>query len=187
MPTSQPSADGASPNQGGAAATLAQLRGSSSRDLDALFRRARLNAPLPLAGHPRGWVLAVPGADQGILRAIVTAAIRGPFNPWQGKSFRAEGPNGGTGTNRVGFGRHTGAFAFRTYETDSLVDGQRSFAIDYDVADNPGFARSTYDELRPVGSQLWLGRGMSRRAGKAPRVLLWFALDWSRQDAPVAW
>lgn len=166
--------------------TLPGLLKMDSRQLSALFRAARWQGAVRLSGHPHGHVLAVPGADRGVLGHVVRAATRGPFNPWQGKSFRTEG-EGGSGTNRVGFGKRFGAFRFRTYETASVVDGEPALAIDYDVADNPAFARSTYDELRPVGPGLLLGRGMARRPGRDPRLLLWFALEIEREDTPVSW
>lgn len=118
---------------------------------------------------------------------LAAAAVRGPLNPWQGKSFRDANADVGTGTNRVGFTRCAGAFRFRTYATTSVVDGLRSLAVDYDTEENPGFARTVYDELRPVGAGLWLGRGMRRRPGKGPQLLVWFALDSKQQDAPVVW
>lgn len=168
--------------------SLRALLDSDAQALEQLYARARWQGEPRLTGHPRGHVLAVPGADRGLLRGVVRAATRGPFNPWQGKSFRAEGgADAGSGTNRVGFGRFGSAFTFKTYVGPSVVDGAPAFVIDYDVPSNPAYARRTVDELRPVGAGLLLGRGMARRKGREPRVLLWFALDEAQQDRAVDW
>ena len=112
-------------------------------------------------------------------------AVRDTSSPtWTG--YVRAGDKGGVGINRVRLGVHTGLFPFRTREAVSVVDGGPCVAIDYDVPTNPAAARPIYDEVRCIHPGLYLGRGMSRRPGREPKLLLWFALDTRIQDRPVA-
>jgi hypothetical protein len=155
--------------------TLAKL---PSATLESLFARGRV-APLSgLSGRPPGRVLAIPGFDRGLVGGFLRRLHASPLFPWEGKSFSAGSrPDEGRGENRLRFPRGKSLFAFRTYATDSLVDGHPCVAIDYDVPENPRFVRPTYDELRRVAPGLYLGRGMRRRQGREPKLLLWFAVD----------
>jgi hypothetical protein len=160
---------------------LAQL---DSVALETLFRSARYSGNDAVAGHPRGRMLAVPGFDRGFVARLLAAFARSPFQAWEGKSFRTSDQRG---TNRVRlFGLRFTLFRFRTYAVQSRVDGLPALAIDYDVPDNPAYARSTYDELRHVGPGLFLGRGMKRTDGGGIKLLVWFALDMRQQDGALA-
>lgn len=173
---------------GAIAAPSAELSALIHEDCAALeqrFAAARWDGPVRLEGHPRGRMLAVPGFDRGVIAKLLAAFGGSLLNPWQGKSFKASGESTGLGTNRIWIaGVRFTAFTFKTYETASVVDGQPALAIDYDTPLTPGYARATYDELRPIAPGLYLGRGMKRRPGRSPKLLVWFALDLRHPDAP---
>jgi len=153
--------------------------------LEERFGAARWEGPVGLEGHPAGRMLAVPGFDRGAVGRGLALFGGSVLNPWQGKSFRAVNEREGFGTNRIRLaGLRFTAFLFKTYETASVVDGLPALAIDYDTPRTPGYARATYDELRPVAPGLFLGRGMKRRSGRSPKLLVWFALDLNRPDKP---
>jgi len=153
--------------------------------LEARFKAARWSEPVRLEGHPAGRMLAVPGMDRGVIGAGVAAFGGSVLNPWRGKSFRAVSATEGIGTNRIRIaGISCTAFLFKTYETASAVDGAPVLAIDYDTPNTPTYARATYDELRPIAPGLFLGRGMKRRSGRPPKLLVWFALDLQHPDPP---
>jgi hypothetical protein len=165
--------------------TLDTLALLDCEGLEALFASGEPAALRELQGHPRGRVLAIPGFDSGWVADALRRVHASSAWPWEGKSFDAEaGSSRGVGINRVRLVR-TGLFPFRTYQAPSVVDGARCVAIDYDVPDNPARARSIYDEVRRVGEGLYLGRGMRRRPGRGPKLVLWFGLDARVQDAAV--
>lgn len=166
--------------------SLAELSLLESAALETLFGAAEPLSLDSLQGHPRGRVLAIPGWDRGPVAALLRGLHASRGWPWEGKSFALRpGAAEGTGINRVFLPTHRGLFPFRTYATSSVVDGKPCFAIDYDVPENPRRARDVYDEVRKVDDQLYLGRGMRRRPGREPRLVLWFALDSSVPDRPV--
>lgn len=173
---------------GGIRVTPARLSALVREDcaaLEARFSAARWDAPVRLEGHPAGRMLAVPGLDRGLVGAGLAAFGGSVLNPWRGKSFRAVSATEGIGTNRIRVaGVSFTAFLFKTYETASVVDGAPVLAIDYDTPNTPTYARATYDELRPIGTGLFLGRGMKRRPGRPPKLLVWFALDLENPDPP---
>jgi hypothetical protein len=173
--------------RGLSATTLDALAVLGSAPLESMFAEA---APVTLAelqGHPRGRALARPHITAPWLVGVLRSAHASSLFPWEGKSFRARaGDKEGVGINRVRLGVHTGLFPFRTREAVSVVDGGPCVAIDYDVPANPAVARPIYDEVRRIHLGLYLGRGMSRRPGREPKLLLWFALDTRIQDRPVA-
>lgn len=154
---------------------------------EALFGAAEPLKLHDLAGHPRGRVLAIPRLDASLTAAALRALHASSLWPWEGKSFRsAPGESEGVGINRVRGPLRRGVFPFRTYETASVIDGKPCVAIDYEVPVNPRGAHAIYDEVRRVGTSLYLGRGMRRRPGGSPKLVLWFALDGSIGDKPVA-
>lgn len=165
--------------------TLDTLSLFDSETLEAVFASGERAALRELQGHPRGRVLAVPRVDSGWVAGVLRRLHASPVFPWEGKSFDAPaGTSAGIGINRVR-GLRAGLFPFRTYESLSLVDQAPCIAIDYDVPGNPAVARPIYDEVRRVGDGLYLGRGMRRRPGRDPRLLLWFGLDARIQDPAV--
>lgn len=170
--------------------TFDQLARLDCAQLDALYAKGRGFALASLHGDPAGRALAVPGWDKGMRGSIVRFVHGGIWNPWEGKSFgAARSATEHAGMNRIrcfGAFRHA-RFEFKTYETSSVVDGAPCVAIDYDVPSNPKVARPIYDELRLIGDELYLGRGMRRtKSGKA-KVVVWFALDNKHPDARVSW
>lgn len=166
-------------------AELSALVREDCATLEQRFAAARWDGAVRLEGHPAGRMLAVPGLDRGLLLGVTSAFGASVLNPWQGKSFKAISATEGVGTNRIRIaGLRFTAFSFKTYETKSVVDGQPALAIDYDTPRTPGYARATYDELRPVAPGLFLGRGMKRRPARAPKLLVWFALDLQHPDKP---
>jgi hypothetical protein len=166
--------------------SLSALALLDSRALEELFAKAEAFPPDSLQGHPRGRVLAIPGWDRGLSSAFLRGLHASPVWPWEGKSFASRpGAAEGVGINRALVPLRRGVFPFRTYSTASVVDGKPCFAIDYDVARNPRVARAIYDEVRKVDDGLYLGRGMRRRPGREPSLVLWFALDATLPDRPV--
>jgi len=164
---------------------LRTLRSFTSHTLEEIFRGGRIESLTELGVHPHGSVLAIVGLDRGLLAKAAQSVHTGRHFVWEGKSFLRADAREGRGANRVrALGRRL-AFPYRTYLTDSVVDGQRCLAIDYDLPENPSFVRATYDEVRRVGNGMYLGRGMVRRARSTPLLLLWFALDATQQDAPL--
>lgn len=180
--------DTATPLEAGTAWSFETLAQRTSAELEVVFATAQPFALNSLRGDPRGRALATPGFDRGVFGALLRRIHASALTPWEGKSFGVA-PDGssGVGTNRVRLPMRRALLAFRTYETASVVDGKPCVAIDYDVPDNPSFVRATYDELRLLDDGLYLGRGMRKRPGRAPRLLIWFALDANRPDPRVAW
>jgi hypothetical protein len=155
----------------------------TSRECDQLFASAGITPLSALHGHPRGRMLAVPGYESALLAGFLRWYAGSGLNVWEGKSFVvSQGASEGRGFNRVRVPWRRRAFTYRTFTADSLIDGKPCLAISYDVPENPGFARSTYDELRSVGAGLYLGRGMKQRSERGPKLLVWFALDTNHQD-----
>ena len=178
-PTSSP--------RGVSATTLDALSLLGSAELESMFAVAAPATLEELQGHPRGRALARPNITAPWLVSVHRSAHASSLFPWEGKSFHLRaGDKEGVGINRVRLGVHTGLFPFRTREAVSVVDGGPCVAIDYDVPANPAAARPIYDEVRCIHPGLYLGRGMSRRPGREPKLLLWFALDARIQDRPVA-
>jgi hypothetical protein len=149
----------------------------SSRELDALYRRARLPRSLDLLnGTPRGRMLAlVSPLDQGLLFGAIRAFADSSAFPWHGKSFIArQGDRYGSGINRtILLGD---LFRFDTRIEPSAVDGEPCIVLDYDLPRNPWFIRRIHDELREVAEGLFLGPAMWKgAAGK--KLVLHFAID----------
>ncbi len=166
---------------------LEELVRLDSAGLGLLFCIARWQGPARVDGHPRGRMLAVPGFDRGIVGRALALFAASPLNVWKGKSFQALSESEGSGINRLRAGLRFNAFRFKTYETVSLTDGERVLAVDYDIPQNPAYARGVVDELRPVAPGLLLGQGLKRRPDGPPRLLVWFALDLGHPDPAVTW
>jgi hypothetical protein len=165
-----------SPNGDASYSTLV-LEGHAA--LEARFARGTVLPAdfLRISGTPRGRVLSVPALEALGLASLVRAYCGSKLFPWDGKSFTAKSALEGRGVNRWRLPARGDAFAFRTELTASRVDGGPCIAIDYDVPENPGFVRRTYDELRAVGPSLYLGRGMVRAGKPTPSLVLWFLVD----------
>lgn len=132
----------------------------------------------PLAGHPRGRMLAVRGLDRGPLAGWIERLSAAAFFPWGGKSFAGAG-NAGTGINRVQLGsagRHN-LFPFATSIAASALDGRDAIVLDYDLPENPGLIRAIHDEVRAIEPGLYLGPAMWKGRANQKTLVLWFALD----------
>ena len=158
--------------------TLESLAALDAEALLALYTSAPLPTTVaPLAGAPRGRMLAVRRADQGLVGSLLRRLSGASFFPWGGKSFAGGGARG-TGINRVnlgGAGRHN-LFPFDTAIAASAIDGRDTIVLDYDKPENPGLIRAIHDEIRAIEPGLYLGPAMWKAAsGKV--LVLWFALD----------
>lgn len=164
------------------ALSLDDLAAATLEDLEARYRAA----PAPPTMH------AVDGALVGRMLAIrgLPGALAGPVRRWaasssfvwEGKTFRATNDQRGVGHNRVAVPRVLGRqdlFPFETRFAASSIDGAPALILDYDLDVNPGYIRRIHDELREVAPGLFLGPAMWKTA-RAPRLLLWFALDARR-------
>jgi hypothetical protein len=140
--------------------------------------------PAPLAGHPRGRMLAVRMLDAGLAAGALRAFSGAAGFPWEGKTFAGGSGGAGTGVNRVGLlGRHQ-LFPFRTHVGASAIDGRSAVILDYDLPDNPSLIRKIHDEVREVSPGLFLGPAMWK-TDAGPKLVLWFALDTHIQARPV--
>ncbi|MCC6872776.1 MAG: hypothetical protein IT378_00595 [Sandaracinaceae bacterium] len=152
---------------------LSDLAAMRASELAALYAKGRVpNSLAALDGHPRGRMLAVRGLDRGRASSILRSLSGAARFPWGGKSFASGG-----GINRVHLGGRHQLFPFRTSFAPSVIDGAPCVKLDYDLTDNPAFIRKIHDEIREIDPALFLGPAMWKRAGRAPALVLWFALD----------
>jgi hypothetical protein len=175
--------------QGARAGGELDLDALSRRDSDALGRLYARGTVPPrldaLEGNPRGLMLAVRHLDHGPVGAALRAIAGGAGFPWGGKTFHGSGERG-TGINRVHLGGRHSLFPFRTLIRPSVLDRSPAVILDYDLPDNPAFIRAIHDEVRAIEDGLFLGPAMWKgRAGNAPILVLWFALDVRVQAPPI--
>lgn len=156
--------------------TLTMLSAMGFDELRSLY--AAGTAPLPfsvLDGDPKGRMLAIRSMDRGAIGSIVRGFATGIRFPWEGKTFESQGPESGSGINRIAIaGRHQ-LFRFTTHVAASVMDGAPTMVLDYDNNDNPGLIRRIHDELRNIGEGLFLGPACWK-AKSGPVALLWFAI-----------
>ena len=128
-------------------------------------RRAAIGAMLawrtPATG-PLAWMLRSFGASKAF--------------PWEGKTFKSETSEIGSGINRVRLLGKRRWFPFKTRFEASFLDGQPTFRLDYSDPANPPFIRSIVDEVREVAPRLYLGPAALLVKGK-PRPILFFAVS----------
>lgn len=157
---------------------LASLARLDTEALAALYAAAAIPTTVtPLAGQPRGRMLAVRGLERGPLHGWIARLAAATFFPWGGKSFAGAGKTG-TGINRVqlgGAGRHN-LFPFATNIGPSALDGRDAVILDYDLPENPGVIRAIHDEVRAIEPGLYLGPAMWK-GERGKTLVLWFALD----------
>ena len=128
-------------------------------------------------------MLAVRGLGRPpftLLQRALTRWAAAPSFPWEGKSFQSEGPDHGTGVNRLHLPRVLGRqnlFPFTTHVGASLIDGMPSVILDYDLPENPPYVRRIHDEMRLVGAGLFLGPAMWKATAGGAATILWFAVD----------
>jgi len=96
--------------------------------------------------------------------------------PWEGKTFKSETSEIGSGINRVRLLGKRRWFPFKTRFEASFLDGQPTFRLDYSGPANPPFIRSIVDEVREVAPRLYLGPAALLVKGR-PRPILFFAVS----------
>lgn len=148
-----------SPTPGANAALRADdLRELSTRELMDLFRKGC--APTSLAaleGDPRGVGIGLHFWSRGRIDRWLRRRTTKERFLWHGKSFRMKSDAEGWGFNRAGRGPLLAVFPFKTSLGPSVIDGEPSVIIDYDVPRNPWWERLTWDELREVAPGVYLG------------------------------
>jgi hypothetical protein len=142
--------------------------------LGALYAIGTVPRLRALDGAPRGRMLTWVGPlGRGRAFRALRGFARSPLFPWRGKSFASRGDESGRGINRVLLLGN--AFPFETRFGTSVIDGRPCLILDYDQPENPWFIRQIHDELRQVGSGVYLGPAMWK-AQPAPRLVLYFAI-----------
>lgn len=159
--------------------TLDDLASRTLDELGALYRSGTAPASMALLdGALEGRMLAVRHLQRGPLaRALRRFAASESF-VWEGKSFQSADDRAGAGINRVklpGLLGRQQLFPFATTFEPSVLDGEPTVVLDYDLPDNPPYIRKIRDELRQVAPGLFLGPALWK-ARSGPALALWFAL-----------
>jgi hypothetical protein len=141
--------------------------------LERLYAEARVPPVDALRGDLRGRMLAVTVVPPGWSAAARIWAGSDAF-PWRGKSFAPLGATEGRGINRV-FNDRTRLFAFETSIGPSRAGDFDAFQLDYDLPENPFFIRRIKDEIREIGSGLYLGQAYWHTS-RQDHLVLYFAL-----------
>jgi hypothetical protein len=157
---------------------LSALRRMDFKELETLYRAGKKPSALAdLDGDARGamlaWRLPAGGPIAWLLRAFGASTLF----PWEGKTFKSETRDLGTGINRINLFRRMRWFPFKTRFDASFLDGQPSFILDYSGPGNPPMIRSIVDEVREVAPGLYLGPAALLVRGK-PRPILFFAVSF---------
>ena len=157
--------------------SLVDLRQMSFKELDELYRAGKRPAALSdLDGDAVGAMLAWRSPRRGPLAWMLKSFGASHAFPWEGKSFKSQSSDLGTGINRVKFFGKRRWFPFKTRFEPSFLDGQPSFRLDYSGPGNPAFIRSIVDEVREVAPRLYLGPAALLVSGR-PRSILFFAVS----------
>lgn len=158
--------------------TLDDLARRTFDELAALYRSGTAPASMALLdGALEGRMLAVRHLGGFIARGVQRFAASDSF-VWEGKSFQSADDRTGAGINRVKLPGVLGRqqlFPFVTTFDASVLDGEPTVVLDYDLADNPPYIRKVRDELRQVSPGVFLGPALWK-ARKGPALALWFAL-----------
>jgi hypothetical protein len=152
--------------------SLDALIGAQTSDLEARYRAGSPPERAWLGERVRGRMLAAPSP------AIVQTLARPVFvpyakylAPWEGKSFS---PDGRFGANRV-LGQDLGRF--RCDVEPSIIDGQPTLRLDYDLAGQPWPVRRLFDELRQVSASIAIGVGCLRAPLGRNLIVFWFGVE----------
>jgi hypothetical protein len=157
---------------------LAALRLMNFKELEQLYCEGRRPAAISdLDGDAKGAMLAWRSPGRGPLAWLLRSFGASPVFPWEGKSFKSQDQDRGTGINRINLLRKMRWFPFRTRFDASFLDGRPSFILDYSGPANPPFIRSIVDEVREVAPGLYLGPAALLVRGK-PRPILFFAVSF---------
>ncbi len=163
--------------------TLDDLAARSYADLDALYRAGSVPASMHAVDGPLvGRMLRVRAVTESPLGELLRSFAGSKAFVWEGKTFAAEADSWGAGINRVvvpGVLGRQNLFPFHTRFDTSAIDGRRAIVLDYDRSENPPYIRKIHDEVRHVGSGVYLGPAMWKAAA-GPTMVLWFALDTGR-------
>ena len=153
--------------------TVDHLFAKRYTELDAIYRAAP--PPTSVArGKLTGRMLAMRGADRGVLGRWLRALALSPKFVWQGKTFVDDG-----GYNRVfvdGVLGRQHVFPFASRIGPSMFDGKPTIVIDYDRDANPWWMRRIHDEIREVAPGLYLGLDLWKRSNDSIG-LVWFCLQ----------
>jgi hypothetical protein len=142
--------------------------------LAGLYRGASVPAIPDLSGDLRGRMLALAEMPAALTRFGALLGRQSWF-PWRGKSFHAD-TSGSGGVNRVVVDRLR-LFRFDTFVGPSRFGDFDAVQLDYDKPGNPGVIRMIKDEVRQLRPGLFLGQAWLQRAGKEPRLVLYFGLE----------
>jgi hypothetical protein len=156
---------------------LTALRRMSFTELDALYRAGqRPSALSDLNGDAIGAMLAWRTPATGPVAWMLRSFGASKAFPWEGKTFKSETGEIGSGINRVRLLGKRRWFPFKTRFEASFLDGQPTFRLDYSGPANPPFIRSIVDEVREVTPRLYVGPAALLVRGK-PRPILFFAVS----------
>ena len=157
---------------------LAALRLMNFAQLEQLYRDGRRPAALSdLDGDAMGAMLAWRTPARGPIAWLLRSFGASSVFPWEGKTFKSEQPDLGTGINRINLLKKMRWFPFKTRFDASFLDGRPSFILDYSGPGNPPFIRSIVDEVREVAPGLYLGPA-ALLVRDRPRPILFFAVSF---------
>jgi len=153
--------------------TIENFSSMGPKQLQECFGEANAPDCLDLCGSRSGRLLAMEGAlGTTVPRAFSAWIARSSFFPWRGKFFDAQSEDLCEGGNRFSFlGKIT---RFEASKDVSLIDGNPSLVLNYNVRGNPSFVRTIRDELREVSPGICIGPAFLM-IGK-PKLLFWFGV-----------
>jgi len=153
--------------------SLDDLLSLDLKGLEELYRKADVPKLEEIHGDLRGRMLATTILKEPF--ASLARAWAGSMSfPWRGKSFTPLGNDRGQGMNRV-FNDRTRLFRFETSIGKSKAGDFDAVHLDYDLPENPFFIRPIQDEIRKIGSKLYLGQAYLALP-KSTTLILYFGL-----------
>jgi len=139
-----------------------------------LYERAEVPKLGEISGDLRGRMLATTILKEPF--ASLARAWAGSMSfPWRGKSFTPLAKDRGQGMNRV-FNDRTRLFRFETSIAKSKAGSFDAVHLNYDLPENPFFIRPVQDEIRKIGSKLYLGQAYLALP-KSTQLILYFGLS----------
>lgn len=145
----------------------------SSRELQRAYEDATTPSIDEVEGDLRGRMLATT-ILRGRTAALARAWASSRSFPWRGKSFRPLAHDRGEGINRV-LSDRLKLYRFETSIQPSLAGDFTCVELDYDLPENPFFIRAIRDEIRSLGSGLYLGQAYLMLRDR-PNLVLYFGL-----------
>lgn len=145
----------------------------SSRELQRAYEDATTPSIDEIEGDLRGRMLATT-ILRGRPAAVARAWASSRSFPWRGKSFRPLAHDRGEGINRV-FSDRLKLYRFETSIQPSLAGDFTCVELDYDLPENPFFIRPIRDEIRSLGSGLYLGQAYLMLRDRS-NLVLYFGL-----------